>query len=67
VETIGCGFWVEQNVQAIADAVCCLLDQPQQAAAMGERGARWAREKFSWDAVAERMIDCYGSILNQQQ
>lgn len=67
VETVGCGFWVEQNAQAIADAVCRLLDQPQEAAAMGERGARWVRTKFGWDTVASQMVNCYDSILNQQQ
>ena len=63
VETIGCGFWVEQNAQAIADAVCRLLAQPQEAAAMGERGARWVRGKFGWDAVASQMVDCYRSAV----
>ncbi len=67
VETIGCGFCVEQNAQAIANAVCRLLDQPQQAAAMGERGARWVREKFGWDTVASQMVNCYDTILNRRQ
>lgn len=65
VETAGCGFWVEQNAQSIAEAVCRLLLQPEEAAAMGERGAGWVKEKFGWDTVARQMIDCYEAVLGR--
>jgi glycosyltransferase involved in cell wall biosynthesis len=65
LETVGCGFWVEQNASAMAEAVCRLLLQPEEASAMGERGAQWVRGKFGWDTVARQMIDCYESALNQ--
>ncbi len=65
VETIGCGFWVEQSAQAMAEAVSRLLESPEQAVAMGERGARWVRTKFGWDTVAVQMVDCYKQVLDQ--
>lgn len=61
VESVGCGFWVEQSAEAMADRMLYLLSRSDEAGAMGERGALWVREKFSWDGVAEQMADCYRS------
>lgn len=61
VETVGCGFWVEQTADAMAERILFLLNHPDEAAAKGERGARWVRAKFGWDTVAAQMVDCYRS------
>lgn len=65
VESVGCGFWVEQNSSTMAERICYLLNRPEEAAAMGERGAQWAREKFGWDGVASQMTNCYEDILSR--
>lgn len=65
VETVGCGFLVEQTAPAIAAAITRLLNHPEEAAAMGERGVQWVREKFGWDMVGRQMVDCYESVLSQ--
>ena len=59
----GCGWLVDQSAGAIADALEQAIADPARAAAMGRRGALIARDRYSWRAVAERMIACYEDIL----
>jgi glycosyltransferase involved in cell wall biosynthesis len=46
-----------EDPAALATALVDLLTHPERAAALGEAGARRAREQFSWDAVAARVQD----------
>jgi phosphatidylinositol alpha-1,6-mannosyltransferase len=46
-----------EDPAALAEALIDLLTHPERAAALGEAGARRAREQFSWDAVAARVQD----------
>ena len=62
LETIGCGFWVEQTAPAIAGALSTLVHDPSLRAHMGERGAAFARDRYSWDAVASRMARLYSTL-----
>lgn len=64
VETHGCGFWVDQTSEAIATAIEALLSNPEEAAAMGRRGACLAARRYSWPAIGRAMADCYQSILD---
>jgi glycosyltransferase involved in cell wall biosynthesis len=57
-----CGFWVEQNVPAIAGALRTLASDPARRARMGERAAAFARETFGWDAVAPAMARLYADL-----
>jgi glycosyltransferase involved in cell wall biosynthesis len=59
IEKVGCGYWVEQNSVAIADAMIQLLTNQAEAKSMGERGKVYAKENFSWAPIAERMAECY--------
>src|SRR3954468_16209787 len=59
LETHDCGLWVEQTAPAIAAAIRLLADDPVRRAGMGERGARFAREQYSWDAIALTMRAAY--------
>ena len=63
IETHDCGFWVEQTVPAIAAAICVLAGDPVRRAAMGERAARLARERYSWHAIAPQMARLYADLL----
>ena len=63
IETHGCGFWVEQTVPAIAAAIGVLADDPARRARMGERGAQFARDRYSWDAIAATMRAAYADAI----
>ena len=63
IETHGCGFWVEQTAPAIAAAIRTLADEPRRRAAMGQRAAVFARERYSWDAIAPRMARLYADLI----
>ena len=52
IEMRQCGFWVEQNVPAIAAALRVLADDPANRRRMGENAMAFARERFGWDAIA---------------
>jgi glycosyltransferase involved in cell wall biosynthesis len=58
-----CGFWVEQTSAAIAQALSVLIEDPVAAAAMGDRGAAFARERFSWNAIGRQMADHYAGLV----
>jgi len=62
LETAQCGFWVEQTAPAIAAALSALADDPSLRAAMGERAVAFARERYSWDAIAPQMARLYADI-----
>ena len=47
---------------AIATAVGQVLDDPEEATRMGERGRDLARSKYSWEAVAKQIAEVYRSI-----
>ncbi|MCK7498411.1 MAG: glycosyltransferase [Comamonadaceae bacterium] len=60
VEGAGCGFLVDPlDPQAIASAAERLLTRPDEAAAMGARGWRAARERFSWESEAKPLLALY--------
>ena len=62
VERHGAGYWVEQNVWAIADALVRILDDPGRARAMGERGRVLAERTYRWDAVADAFVAQYRGL-----
>ena len=48
----GCGIVTPpEDVDALADAICRVLEHPEQAAEMGRRGRQLAVECFSWTAL----------------
>lgn len=62
LEARACGFWVDQDAAAIADAIRTLANDPARAATMGERAAAFARERFGWDAIAPAMAALYADM-----
>ena len=54
------GYLVPQkDVNALADAICDLLDNPDKARRFGRNGYRFAREMFSWDSIIAKMENFY--------
>lgn len=67
VERTGAGYWVEQNVEAIAGAVGRILDDPANAQAMGLRGHALARSTYQWSAIAGVFATQYRSLSGRKQ
>jgi len=64
IETYGCGFWVEQTAPAIAAAIATLAGDPARRTAMGERASVFARDRYSWDAIAPQMARLYAELTH---
>jgi glycosyltransferase involved in cell wall biosynthesis len=48
------------DVDAMADRIGWLLDDPDKRAELGVRARKRAIERFNWDRVARQMIDVAG-------
>ncbi len=64
IEEVGCGLLVDpMDPHAIADAMEWLLEHPQEAEAMGERGRQAVRSRFNWMSEAGKLRDIYEVLL----
>lgn len=52
------------DARGVAFAIRELLSDPVRAEEMGKRGGRLAATKYSWDAVADKVVRVYGSICS---
>ncbi len=60
VEDNACGFLVPPNDPArLGDRLIWMRDHPDEAAAMGAAGRRRVLERFTWNAVVRRCLECY--------
>jgi glycosyltransferase involved in cell wall biosynthesis len=59
VQTASAGVVVEGLPDKIAAEINNLLDSPETARRMGERGRRLAEDQFSWGAIAQEMTKLY--------
>jgi glycosyltransferase involved in cell wall biosynthesis len=59
LEIYGCGFWVDQEVNAIADGIKQVLENPTRSRTMGERGKELIYSKYSWGNIAKTMAEHY--------
>ncbi len=64
VSAIGCGEIVAHDAAAIAAALGRLLDHPDEARAMGERGRAWVRRAFNWDEIGCAMRREYDALVS---
>lgn len=63
VGATGCGLLVDPlNPEAIARAMTWILDHPDQAQTMGERGRRAVEEKYNWARESETLLSFYRSL-----
>ncbi len=64
LETNGCGWWIEIGVEPLVEALEDALGRsPADLRRMGERGRRLVEEKYTWDRIAEQMIEVYEWLL----
>lgn len=62
--THNCGWWIEDNQQALAIALTQAMQMStQQRQQMGIRGKNLVQTKYSWDSVAKQMAEFYSWIL----
>ena len=54
-------------MEALADALLRLLQNPDRARAMGQAGLRLARDRFSWPVVVDRMAAEIRAVLDQRR
>ncbi|WP_407166038.1 glycosyltransferase [Bradyrhizobium sp. ORS 111] len=60
LEVEGCGWWVEQGADALAEALAKAMAKPREALqTMGMRGRAWMVRDFSWERVARDMSEVY--------
>jgi glycosyltransferase involved in cell wall biosynthesis len=64
IEPANCGLLVDPSSEdEISAAVQWLLEHPEEAREMGERGRREVRDHYSWDAEGKRLVRMYASLL----
>ena len=63
VDDLRCGLAVDpMKPDAIAGAVSWLLDNPDEAEAMGRRGRAAVEDRYNWHREAARLLEAYGSL-----
>lgn len=66
VDDAKCGWSVDPTrPDLVARAIADLLDRPEEARKMGERGLAAVRHKYNWESQARRLFDFYGQVLAQ--
>ena len=63
VATAEAGCVVEDTPESLAHAIETLLRDKERSARCGNNAARLARQKFSWPAIARRMISNYEQVV----
>jgi glycosyltransferase involved in cell wall biosynthesis len=64
VEENNCGIVVDIfNIKVVQEAILFLINNPEQAKAMGNNGRKAVEEKFSWGKEEEKLIAFYKSSL----
>jgi glycosyltransferase involved in cell wall biosynthesis len=59
-----CGLLVDPlDAAAIAAAVAWLLEHPDDARQMGERGRRAVEERYNWESEAPKLLACYERLI----
>lgn len=68
VEGDACGLVVDPlSPEEIASAMRWLLDHADEAEAMGKRGRKAVREKYSWDAEFSKLLGLYRRLLGEHE
>ncbi|MGE0055204.1 MAG: glycosyltransferase [Hyphomicrobium sp.] len=61
LETKGCGLWVSNEPDVLAEAIVALQDS--DLASMGAHGRLWMQSEFSWDSKAREMMGLFEECL----
>lgn len=66
IDKVNCGLLVDPlNPQAIAAAVQWMLEHPEEATAMGERGREATRTEYNWTTEAQKLAGFYARLISQ--
>ena len=64
VDDVRCGILVDPlDPAAIAEAVVTLLENPEEAAAMGQRGRSAVESSYRWDKEEAKLLNLYAELL----
>lgn len=66
LETECCGWWIDHGVEPLVAALDIAMTMPRgELGAMGKRGCAWVQRDFSWDRIAQEMVDVYRWISHK--
>ena len=65
VQEDGAGLVVSLSPRRIADAVCRVLSNKEEADAMGARGRMAAKLRYAWPIIVNRMTQIYRQIIEE--
>ncbi len=57
------GIVIDPDDLQLSEALVALLDKPDLRAEMGLNGQRLVRQRFTWDKVADQLIETYNFVL----
>jgi len=68
LNTCHCGWWVDNDINTLAQAIRCVLQLPQNdIEKMGENGKRLVETNYAAEKVAQKMKQLYDWILNGRE
>jgi glycosyltransferase involved in cell wall biosynthesis len=67
VEAAGAGVVIDTDPAAMADVMMRLLSDRDELRAMGARGRRLVAERYSWDVIADQLIEVYERGVHQHR
>ena len=65
VEEIGCGLWVDNTPEILAEAIERTSKMPLKE--MGQKGRLWMRTEFAWEQRAQEMLSCYRTLQEKRE
>jgi glycosyltransferase involved in cell wall biosynthesis len=59
----GCGLLVDpENTAEVAAAIEHLLQHPEEAKSMGQRGLKAVRERYNWSMMEKKLLALYKEL-----
>ncbi len=67
VESAQAGRIINNNVTELTNTLTELLDNPELRNNLGASGEKLVRDEYTWDKLADKMINCYEEIINNHK
>jgi len=64
---VGCGAWVENQPQSLADAIAPFLISPEYRNKAGVAGRLLVQQKYTWPTVARQMVETYAAEIQRHR
>jgi glycosyltransferase involved in cell wall biosynthesis len=65
VHTEGAGRVIPCDAPALADQILNLLDDPEEAFGMGQKGRALVKDRFQWPMIGRSLAEAYGRIIDE--